>query len=105
MDTRRKGAPFAYRGFSERTIRNMVASGIDAPERLLYLTETQLKRIPGTGAKSMAEIKAYRARFIPKDSLPKGSLPRNPAELIVLILCGLFAGFVAYVLVAFLNRR
>ena len=45
--TRREGALFANRGFSERTIRTMVTRGIDAPERLLFMTETQLKKIQG----------------------------------------------------------
>jgi hypothetical protein len=44
VGTRREGAPFAHRGFSERSIRNMVTGGIDAPEQLLFMTETQLKK-------------------------------------------------------------
>ena len=47
VGTRREGAPFAHRGFSERSIRNMVTGGIDAPEQLLFMTETQLKKIQG----------------------------------------------------------
>jgi hypothetical protein len=103
VDTRRKGAPFADRGFSERTIRNMVASRIDAPERLLHMTETQLKKIQGVGAKSIEEIRAYRARFIPGGSLPRiqaDSVAMDNKQLIGLFLFGVFAGFVAYVFVA-----
>jgi hypothetical protein len=39
----------------------MVTRGIDAPERLLFITETQLKKIQGV---SIEEIRAYRARFV-----------------------------------------
>ena len=101
--TRREGAPFANRGFSERTIRTMVTRGIDAPERLLFMTETQLKKIQGV---SIQEIRAYRARFINKGSSPSilADLVYHRAmdngQLIGLLLFGVCAGFVAYVFAA-----
>jgi DNA-directed RNA polymerase alpha subunit len=56
--------PFQNRGFSDRTINALVAKGIDAPERLLFATEAELRRIPGVGPVSLAEITHYRARFL-----------------------------------------
>ena len=103
VGTRREGAPFAHRGFSERSIRNMVTGGIDAPERLLFMTETQLKKIQGV---SIQEIRAYRARFINKGSSPSilADLVYHRAmdngQLIGLLLFGVCAGFVAYVFAA-----
>ena len=55
--------PFDHRGFSSRTIDALVARGIDAPERLLFATEAELKQIPGIGRASFDEIMRYRARF------------------------------------------
>jgi len=106
VDPRRKGASFAHRKFSERAIRNMVACGIDAPERLLYMTETQLNQISGIEAKSLEEIRAYRARSIPKGSSPRvpGQSPYHRAtgneQIIGLFLFGVCAGFVSYIVVA-----
>jgi len=103
VGTRREGAPFANRGFSERTIRNMITRGIDAPERLLFMTETQLKKIQGV---SIQEIRAYRARFITKGSSPSilADLVYHRAmdngQLIGLLLFSVCAGFVAYVFAA-----
>ena len=103
VGTRSERAPFAYRGFSERSIINMVTRGIDAPERLLFITETQLKKIQGV---SIQEIRAYRARFINKGSSPSilADLVYHRAmdngQLIGLLLFGVCAGFVAYVFAA-----
>jgi DNA-directed RNA polymerase alpha subunit len=58
-------APFRDRGFSDRTTNALVTHGIDAPERLLFMTETEPKNIPGIGKASFEEIKRYRSRFIP----------------------------------------
>jgi hypothetical protein len=57
-------APFEKRGFSYQTIEVLVDCSIDAPERLLFMTQKQLKQIPGIDKTSLAEIKAYRAKFI-----------------------------------------
>ena len=54
---------FAKRGMSRRTIEALVASGMDAPERLLFLDEVAIKSIPGIGAVALAEIRTYRGRF------------------------------------------
>jgi hypothetical protein len=59
-------APFRDRGFSDRTINALAAWGIDAPERLLFTPEAELKRIPGIGPASLAEIMRYQARFLPE---------------------------------------
>jgi hypothetical protein len=55
---------FEHRGFSDRTIRALIDSAIAAPEHLLFMTEDQLRSIPGIGNVSLAEIVAYRDRFI-----------------------------------------
>jgi DNA-directed RNA polymerase alpha subunit len=57
-------APFRDRGLSQRTIQALVDCGIDAPERLLFMTEEQIKNVPGAGKTSLAEIRAYRAKYI-----------------------------------------
>jgi DNA-directed RNA polymerase alpha subunit len=59
-------APFHNRRFSRRTIDALIARGIDAPERLLFATEADLKRIPGVGRASLNEIMRYRAQFLPE---------------------------------------
>ena len=46
--------------------------GIDAPERLLFATETELRKIPGIGTASFNEIMRYRARC------QEGILRTNP---------------------------
>jgi DNA-directed RNA polymerase alpha subunit len=55
---------FGGRGFSSRTIEALIARGIDAPERLLFASETTLKRIRDIGEASFEEIVRYRTRFI-----------------------------------------
>ena len=57
--------PFQRRGLSHRTIDAIRASGIDTPERLLFMTPKQLQSIPGIGKAAMCEIEAYRSRFLP----------------------------------------
>jgi len=56
--------PFQHRGFSHETIVALVDCSIDAPERLLFMTVKQIKRIPDIDESSLAEIMAYRAKFI-----------------------------------------
>src|SRR5262245_40350099 len=55
-------APFEGRGFRDCTIEVLAACGIDAPERLLFMTIEQCREIPGIGTVSLAEIERYRAR-------------------------------------------
>ena len=62
---------FAKRGMSRRTIEALVASGMDSPERLLFLDEAAIKNIPGIGTVALAEIRTYRGRFaIPAAATP-----------------------------------
>jgi hypothetical protein len=56
-----KMARFRERGLSNRTIEALVNHGIDTPERVLFMTEAQLRTIRGA---SMRELRAYRARFV-----------------------------------------
>jgi hypothetical protein len=40
---------FQGRGLSNRTVDILANFGIDAPERLLFMTEGEIKKIPGVG--------------------------------------------------------
>jgi hypothetical protein len=51
--------------FRERTVGKIVDCGIDAPERLLFMSEDQISKLPGVEPVSMKEIVAYWKRFIP----------------------------------------
>jgi DNA-directed RNA polymerase alpha subunit len=59
-----KGSMFQGRGLSNRTVDILANFGIDAPERLLYMTEGEIKKIPGVGKASLAEIMGYREQFM-----------------------------------------
>jgi DNA-directed RNA polymerase alpha subunit len=59
-----KGDMFRGRGLSNRTVDALVNFGIDAPEHLLFMTEEEIKKIPGVGKSSLAEIRDYRAQFM-----------------------------------------
>jgi hypothetical protein len=61
-----KRSTFSYRGFSKRTTDSLVAYAIDAPERLLFMSLPQIQTIPGLGKSALAEIVAYRERFLIK---------------------------------------
>jgi hypothetical protein len=56
-------APFQNRGLSGRTIDALINSGMDAPERLLFMPASDIRKIPGIDKASMAEIDAYIRRF------------------------------------------
>jgi DNA-directed RNA polymerase alpha subunit len=60
--------PWANRGFSKRVIEVLIDRGIDAPERLLFVTEEELRKIPKIGKAGLAEIFQYRARFLPSEA-------------------------------------
>lgn len=60
----RRGA-FSDRGLSERTIDALLGVGVDAPERLLFLPETELRKLK-VGPAGLNEIMRYRERFLPK---------------------------------------
>ena len=64
MDTK---SLFRDKGLSDRTIKALLDCGIDAPERLLFMTPDQLAVIRGVGKISLGEIMRYRARFIIAD--------------------------------------
>jgi hypothetical protein len=55
---------YAGRGLADRTVEALVANGILEPERLLFMTEAQLKVMPGIGKVAMSNIGAYRAKFL-----------------------------------------
>jgi hypothetical protein len=57
---------FNVRGFSRTTVDAVVACGIDAPERLLFMAEDQIAQIPGIGEASLREIMQYRQLFLLK---------------------------------------
>jgi hypothetical protein len=59
----RAGALFTARGFSHLTIKTLVVAGIDAPERLLFADEADLRTIPGLDEEALGEIARYRAQF------------------------------------------
>jgi hypothetical protein len=63
-------ATFLNRGLSERTIGALVSHGMNAPERLLFKSEAELRRVPGIGDVSIKEIEAYKAKF--EDRPPNG---------------------------------
>jgi hypothetical protein len=54
--------PFASRGFSVGTIDALVAGGVDLPEHLLFVPESDLEGL-GLGDAPMIEIRSYRERF------------------------------------------
>ena len=66
IDAYRRARPFQWRGLSDLTIKTLMDAGIDAPERLLFMTLAQLCDIPGVGKDALAEIMNYRSRFLPK---------------------------------------
>ena len=55
---------FADRGLSGHTIAGLIKSGIDLPERVLFMSEAQIRVLPGVGKKGVSELMAYRARFM-----------------------------------------
>jgi hypothetical protein len=59
-----KRLPFDHCGLSDRTIEALVKHGMDAPERLLFMSEREIEKIPGIGKASIAEIWSYRERFV-----------------------------------------
>jgi hypothetical protein len=59
----RAGALFTARGFGHSTIKALVLGGIDAPERLLFADEADLRSIPGVDEVALEEIARYRFEF------------------------------------------
>jgi hypothetical protein len=54
--------------FASHVTQALVAHGIDAPERLLFMSEAEIHNIPGVGKGAVAEIKLYRDRFLPRSA-------------------------------------
>ena len=52
--------------FTTHLTRALVAYGIDAPERLLFMSEAEIHNIPGVGKGALAEIELYRDCFLPR---------------------------------------
>jgi hypothetical protein len=54
---------FSFRdtGLSDRTVKVLLACGIDAPKRLLSMAPAEIAIIPGVGKISLGEIMRYRA--------------------------------------------
>jgi hypothetical protein len=62
-DVSRLGS-FMHRGLSAPTIEVLIQYGIDAPERLLFMTEFQIRDLPRLNLRSLAEIESYRTKFV-----------------------------------------
>jgi hypothetical protein len=58
------GAMYTARGFSHPTIKMLAMAGVDAPEPLLFATDTDLLSIPGIDERAFNEIARYRTRFV-----------------------------------------
>jgi hypothetical protein len=51
--------------FSPHLTHALLSHGIDAPERLLFMSEAEIGEISGVGKGASAEIKLYRNQFLP----------------------------------------
>ena len=60
---------FRGRDFSDATISALVDAGIDAPERLLFMSAADLKKIKGIGPVKRKEIDTYRAKYLAAEKL------------------------------------
>jgi hypothetical protein len=56
---------FLNRGLSAITIRKLLEAGIDAPERLLFMCEADVKALHGIGPARLGEINEYRTKYTP----------------------------------------
>jgi DNA-directed RNA polymerase alpha subunit len=61
MSDRRDRFSFRDTGLSDRTVKVLLACGIDVPKRLLSMTPAEIAIIPGVGKISLGEIIRYRA--------------------------------------------
>ncbi len=57
---------FQNRGFSERTIKAL-AKSLDAPERLLFMAEHEIEKLPWVGEAAIREIRLYREKFLSRE--------------------------------------
>ncbi|MCJ2067951.1 hypothetical protein MKK75_03860 [Methylobacterium sp. J-030] len=59
----------AFRGrLPARSAEAFVAAGLDAPERLLFMSKKEMAALPGIGAAAVRDAEAYKARFVPTGS-------------------------------------
>ena len=61
---------FEANGFSDRTIKTLLANGVDGPQQLLVMDPRAIRCIPGVGNFCMKEIERYRARFLDDAAVP-----------------------------------
>jgi len=61
-----KMKPFESRILSDGTVRILLAKGIRWPEQLLFLRDAEINRLAGPRSACRKEVRAYRARFLPK---------------------------------------
>jgi len=64
MDERAAQQFFGRRGFSAKTVMTLVGAGIKFPEELLSKNEQQIDTIFGRDENGLAEIHAYRTKFL-----------------------------------------
>jgi hypothetical protein len=55
---------FQDRGLSGMTIHKLIAAGVDAPERLLFMSPAEIGRLNGIEPVMRREIDAYRSLFV-----------------------------------------
>jgi DNA-directed RNA polymerase alpha subunit len=60
ISDRRDRFSFRDTGLSERTVKALLACGINAPKRVLSMTPPEIAIIPGVGKISLGEIMRYR---------------------------------------------
>jgi hypothetical protein len=51
--------------FSSHVTQALVSHGIDAPERLLFMSDAEIHDVPGLGKGALGEVKLYRDQFLP----------------------------------------
>ena len=64
LNVQSKAKLFRDRGFKDRTVGALVNCAIDAPERLLFMKDDAIRKIPGIGRAGLDEIKRYRERYL-----------------------------------------
>jgi len=77
--TRETKKLFQGRGLSPATITALVAAGIDAPERLLFL-DLNKQKPKGIGPAKSKEIEEYRTRYLPRSTVSQGTEKDQGAE-------------------------
>lgn len=63
LETAKRKRRFRDRGLSAIIIRKLIEAGIDAPERLLFMSEADTKAVRGIGPARLQEIIDYRAKY------------------------------------------